>query len=54
MSVWLDAKIIAQTIWYVFRRCDINQPGMATAEEFMGTDQESAGQWTGSAEAGSK
>jgi len=50
MSVWLDAKIIAQTIWNVFRRRGINQPGMATAEEFMGAQRESAGQWMGSAE----
>jgi lipopolysaccharide/colanic/teichoic acid biosynthesis glycosyltransferase len=50
ISTWLDAKIVAQTIWYVFRRRGINQPGMATAEEFMGTHQESAGQWMGGAE----
>ena len=50
MSAWLDAKIIVQTIRNVLRRRDINQPGMATAEEFMGTDQESAEQWMGSAE----
>lgn len=45
MSVWLDAKIIVQTIWYVFRRRGINQPGMATAEEFLGTRQESSESW---------
>jgi len=54
MSPWLDAKIIVQTIWNVFRRRGINQPGMATAEEFMGTHQESAESWISSAGAGSK
>jgi len=50
MSAWLDAKIIGQTIWCVFRRRGINQSGMATAEEFLGTHGKSAGQWMGSAE----
>lgn len=45
MSVWLDAKIIVQTIWNVCRRRGINQPGMATAEEFTGTHRESAEHW---------
>jgi lipopolysaccharide/colanic/teichoic acid biosynthesis glycosyltransferase len=50
LSAWLDAKIIVQTIWNVFRRRGINQPGMATAEEFMGTHQGSAEHWMGRAE----
>lgn len=50
MSVGLDAKIIVQTIWNVLRRRGINQPGMATAEEFMGTREGSAERWMGSAE----
>lgn len=50
MSAWLDAKIIGQTIWCAFRQRGINQPGMATAEEFLGTHGESAGQWMGSTE----
>lgn len=54
MSAWLDAKIIAQTIWYAFRQRDINQPGMATAEEFFGSHHESAEQWIGGAAVGSK
>jgi lipopolysaccharide/colanic/teichoic acid biosynthesis glycosyltransferase len=35
-SVWLDLKILALTAWKVFQRDGINQPGQATAEEFMG------------------
>lgn len=35
-SVWLDTKIILLTIAKVIRREGINQPGQATAEEFMG------------------
>ena len=35
-SFWLDVKILAMTLWKVFRREGINQPGQATAEEFMG------------------
>jgi len=50
MSVWLDAKIIVQTIWNVLRRRGINQPGIATAKEFLGTHQESAEHWMDSAE----
>ena len=45
MSMWLDAKIIVQTIWHVFCRRGINQPGMATAEEFLGTHRESPERW---------
>ena len=35
-SFWLDIKIILLTIGKVLRREGINQPGQATAEEFMG------------------
>ncbi|HJW90134.1 MAG TPA: sugar transferase [Anaerolineales bacterium] len=36
-SFWLDVNILLQTIWKVIRREGINQPGHATAEEFLGT-----------------
>jgi sugar transferase EpsL len=36
-SFWLDIRILFQTLWKVFRREGISQPGQATAEEFMGT-----------------
>lgn len=35
-SFWLDIKIIIMTIIKVITREGINQPGQATAEEFMG------------------
>jgi lipopolysaccharide/colanic/teichoic acid biosynthesis glycosyltransferase len=35
-SLWLDIKILFLTIWKVFKREGISQPGHATAEEFMG------------------
>ena len=35
VSLWLDLKIIAMTIWKVLKGEGINQPGQATAEEFM-------------------
>jgi sugar transferase EpsL len=38
-SFWLDLKILFLTPWKVFRREGINQPGHATAEEFMGSDR---------------
>ena len=39
-SFCLDIKILVLTVWKVLRREGINQPGQATAEEFMGsTDQ---------------
>jgi sugar transferase EpsL len=37
-SFWLDIKIILLSIVKVIRREGINQPGQATAEEFMGND----------------
>ncbi len=36
-SFWLDCKIIAMTLWKTLSREGINQPGQATAEEFMGS-----------------
>ena len=35
-SLWLDLKIIALTAWKILKREGINQPGHATAREFMG------------------
>jgi lipopolysaccharide/colanic/teichoic acid biosynthesis glycosyltransferase len=35
-SLWLDVRILAITLWKVLKREGINQPGHATAEEFMG------------------
>jgi lipopolysaccharide/colanic/teichoic acid biosynthesis glycosyltransferase len=35
-SFWLDIKIILLSVAKVIRREGINQPGQATAEEFMG------------------
>jgi lipopolysaccharide/colanic/teichoic acid biosynthesis glycosyltransferase len=39
-SLWLDIKILFLTAWVVLRREGINQPGIATSEEFMGTKEE--------------
>lgn len=39
-SLWLDIKIIFMTVWKIFKREGINQPGQATAEEFRGTSNE--------------
>ncbi len=36
-SLWLDVKILARTLVKVIRREGINQPGSATASEFMGS-----------------
>jgi sugar transferase EpsL len=35
-SLWLDIRIIAMTVWKIFKREGINQPGQATAEKFIG------------------
>jgi sugar transferase EpsL len=35
-SFWLDLRILALTLWKILKREGINQPGQATAEEFMG------------------
>jgi len=37
VSLPLDLTIVALTFWKVLRREDINQPGQATIEEFMGS-----------------
>lgn len=37
-SLWLDIKIIAMTIWKIFKREGINQEGQATMEEFKGSN----------------
>ena len=39
-SVWLDLKILWLTFWKALKREGINQPGQATAEEFMGSRSE--------------
>jgi sugar transferase EpsL len=36
-SFWLDLKIIFLTLWKAVKREGINQPGQATAQEFMGS-----------------
>ena len=36
ISLWLDIKIMFLTLWQIVGRKDINQPGHATFEEFMG------------------
>lgn len=35
-SLWLDFKIILLTVWKILKREGINQPGQATAQEFVG------------------
>jgi sugar transferase EpsL len=42
-SFWLDLKILFLTVGKVFKREGISQPGHATAEEFMGADQDPKG-----------
>jgi sugar transferase EpsL len=39
-SLWLDVKIITMTIWKIFKREGISQPGQATMEEFRGPSNE--------------
>lgn len=39
-SLWLDIKILILTFWRVLRREGISQPGHATAEEFLGSEQD--------------
>jgi lipopolysaccharide/colanic/teichoic acid biosynthesis glycosyltransferase len=39
-SFWLDIKILLLTFWKVLKREGINQPGYATAEEFMGSEDQ--------------
>jgi lipopolysaccharide/colanic/teichoic acid biosynthesis glycosyltransferase len=38
-SLWLDARILALTLWKVVKRENINEPGNATAREFMGNEE---------------
>jgi sugar transferase EpsL len=52
MSAWLDARILVKTIWRVLCRQGINQTGVATAEEFMGSQLECANGWMGNRESG--
>jgi lipopolysaccharide/colanic/teichoic acid biosynthesis glycosyltransferase len=40
ISLWLDVKILALTIWQVCTRRGINEPGQATVQEFIGKPQE--------------
>jgi sugar transferase EpsL len=39
LSCWLDLKIVVLTVWRIVRRDGINEPGQATAQEFMGRPQ---------------
>ena len=39
-SLWLDLKIIAITVWKIFKREGISQPGQVTAEEFKGATEQ--------------
>jgi lipopolysaccharide/colanic/teichoic acid biosynthesis glycosyltransferase len=38
-SFALDMKILALTVWRVIARTGVNQPGQATAEEFLGSQR---------------
>jgi lipopolysaccharide/colanic/teichoic acid biosynthesis glycosyltransferase len=42
VSLWLDLKIMALTLWKILKREGISQPGQATIVEFMGTSQATA------------
>jgi len=37
-SFWLDLQILALTVFRVFQQADVNQPGHATAAEFLGNE----------------
>lgn len=37
MSLGLDLRIIATTVWKILKREGISEAGQATAQEFMGT-----------------
>jgi len=39
LSCWLDLKIVVLTVWRILRCDGINEPGQATAQEFMGRPQ---------------
>jgi sugar transferase EpsL len=36
VSLWLDIRIIALTVWKILKREGISQAGQATMEEFKG------------------
>ncbi len=38
-SFWLDIKILFMTLWKVFKREGISQPGQATMDRFRGNDE---------------
>lgn len=40
-SLWLDSRILALTLWKIFKREGISEPGQATAQEFMGNPRAS-------------
>lgn len=40
-SLWLDVRILLQTLWTMLRRDGIDEPGKVGASEFMGTGTES-------------
>ena len=44
LSLWLDLRIIFLTLWKVLTQDGVSQPGFATAEEFTGEAQGSAGE----------
>jgi sugar transferase EpsL len=39
VSLWLDMKIVALTMWKILKREGISQPGQATMAEFTGQQQ---------------
>jgi lipopolysaccharide/colanic/teichoic acid biosynthesis glycosyltransferase len=40
LSLWLDLKIVALTLWKILSREGISQPGQATMQEFQGSTTE--------------
>ena len=38
LSLWLDIKILGMTVWKILKREGISQPGQATMQEFMGSN----------------
>ncbi len=40
LSLWLDLRIVAMTVWKIYKREGINQSGQATMEEFFGSAAE--------------
>jgi lipopolysaccharide/colanic/teichoic acid biosynthesis glycosyltransferase len=39
-SLWLDLRIVGRTVCKLLRREGINEPGEATAREFLGSSKE--------------